>query len=125
LPLLNDARRFEEATINVAGAIGFGAALEMLLGIGLDKIEARILDLTGRLIEGLLAKGYLLRTPHTTRSERSGIVSFYHQHHALDGLMKRLTEARMVVSQRGSGIRVSPHFYNTEDEIDRLLEALP
>ena len=91
----------------------------------MDEIEARILSLTDYLIAGLQARGCAIDTPIAHRRERSGIVSF--RHPAVDSaeLCERLHAAGVIVSLRGDLIRVSPHFYNTEDELDRLLTALP
>jgi cysteine desulfurase/selenocysteine lyase len=124
-PLLPDARRFEPGTLNIPGLVGLGASLETLLEVGIPRIEERVLALTDHLIEGLEARGYDVVTPHEKREERSGIVAFKHGEHPADELHQRLREADVVISQRGGAIRVSPHFYNVEEELDRLLEALP
>ncbi len=125
LPWREDARRFEEGSLNPLGAAGLDAALKLLLSVGLATIEARIMGLTDRLIEGLRRRGYQIITPVAHRQERSGIVSFQHQQHDPAQLQKRLSHAKVVISRRGDFIRVSPHFYNNEDDIDRLLSALP
>ena len=101
------------------------AAIELLLSAGIEEIEARILSLTDYLIKGLQAKGCTIDTPITDRRERSGIVSFCHQSVDSAELCARLEAAGVIVSVRGNLIRVSPHFYNTEDELDRLLAVLP
>ncbi|MFQ6015171.1 MAG: aminotransferase class V-fold PLP-dependent enzyme [Anaerolineae bacterium] len=123
--LKTDARRFEEATPNVVGIYGLGAALETFLEVGLSEIEEHILAITDYLIQGLKAKGYQVTSPHQSRDERSGIVCFNHPDHELDRLEQLLTEAKIIISKRGDIIRVAPHFYNTKDEIDHLLEVLP
>ena len=125
LPWRDDARRFEEGSLNVVGAAGLDAAIKLLLSVGLETIEERILTLTDHLIEGLRQRGYRIISPIAHRHERSGIVSFQHPRHDPADLERRLTEAHVVISRRGAFIRVSPHFYNNEDDIDRLLSALP
>jgi selenocysteine lyase/cysteine desulfurase len=125
LPWRDDAGRYEEGSHNLVGAAGLNAAIELLLSVGLDVVEARIAVLTERLIEGLRGRGYQIITPVAKVSERSGIVSFQHQQHDPAQLEQRLAEADVVISRRGAFIRVSPHFYNNEDDIDRLLAALP
>jgi selenocysteine lyase/cysteine desulfurase len=124
-PLRDDARRFEEGSVNFLGIHGLGASLELLLEVGIPRIEERGLGLTDYLIAGLQARGYHITTPIASPQERSGIVCFNHPHHALDDLEQRLSEARVVISKRGQAIRVSPHFYNDETDIDQLLDALP
>lgn len=125
LPWRDDARRFEEGSLNSIGAAGLDAAIKLLLSVGLETIEQRIMTLTDQLIEGLRQCGYQVITPALHWPERSGIVSFQHRQHDPAQLERRLGEANVVISRRGSFIRVSPHFYNNEDDIDRLLSALP
>jgi cysteine desulfurase/selenocysteine lyase len=125
LPWRDDARRFEEGSLNAIGAAGLDAAIKLLLAVGLDTIEQRIMTLTDQLIQGLRQCSYQVITPVQRWPERSGIVSFQHRHHDPAQLEQRLSEANVVISRRGSLIRVSPHFYNNEDDIDRLLSALP
>ena len=122
--LWTDARRFEAGKFNSVGAVGLEAALELLSEVGGTRIEVRIADLTSRLTDGLLRRGFLLAAPRDGASW-SGIVAFRSDHHATDTLMAKLDAAGVVVSVRKGLIRVAPHFYNNEDDIDRLLEALP
>ena len=102
---------------------GLHAAIELLLEIGIPHIERRVLDLTGRLIEGLRAKGYRLVTP-TGESERSGIVVFLSDQYSSAELCALLKRENVIAADRG-GVRLSPHFYNTVAEIDRVLNLLP
>jgi cysteine desulfurase/selenocysteine lyase len=124
-PLRDDARRFEEGSLNLLGIQGLGASLELLLEVSIPRIEERVLGLTGYLIAGLQERGYNITTPLASPQERSGIVCFNHPHHALDDLEQRLKKARVIISKRDQVIRVSPHFYNDETDIDQLLNALP
>ena len=124
-PLCDCGERYEPGSPNFAGLLGMEAAIELLLSAGMREIETRILSLTDYLITGLQARGCAIDTPISDRRWRSGIVSFRHM--AVDSaeLCERLHAAGVVVSLRGDLIRVSPHFYNTEDELDRLLAVLP
>lgn len=124
-PLRDTGERFEPGSPNVAGLVGMEAALALLESVGLAQIETRILALTGHLIEGLARLGYEITSPHTHRRQRSGIVCLRHPQHKVQVLAARLHAAGVLVSPRGEVIRVSPHFYNTVDELDRLLDALP
>jgi selenocysteine lyase/cysteine desulfurase len=124
LKFLPDARRFESGCLNLPGIYGLGASLKLLIDIGIEKIERRIHHLTDRLCQGLKRKGYHIFSPRGA-NEWSGIVSFYHPKIPSPRLLEILTRDRIVVSLREDRIRVSPHFYNTEEEIDRLLKALP
>ena len=118
-----DATRFEEGSYNSIGLFGLRAAIDLLLEIGVPQIEKRVLDLTGRLIEGLLRKGYRVSTP-TNESERSGIVVFRSDHHTTTELYRLLQRDNVVSAERG-GLRLSPHYYNTAEEIEQVLDILP
>jgi cysteine desulfurase/selenocysteine lyase len=124
MELLPGARRFEYGTANTVGAHALSASLELLATYGIEAISHRIRELTERLVEGLALRGYTVTSPRT-ESEWSGIVSFRHARHACGDILARLREAHVVASMRGSSVRLSPHFYNTPDEIDVCLEALP
>jgi cysteine desulfurase/selenocysteine lyase len=124
-PLRESGERYEPGSPNFLGLQGMEAAIELLLSVGLDEIEARILALTDDLIAGLQARGCTIDTPIAHRSERSGIVSFYHPGMGSAELCERLHAADVLVSMRGDLVRVSPHFYNNEDDLNRLLAELP
>ena len=120
-----DATRFEEGSYNSVGLYGLNAAIELLLEVGVSTIETHILQLTIALIEGLESKGYRVITPKAD-SERAGIVVFESDQHTPIELYELLHEQKIITAERGSGLRVSPHFYNTESEINtHLLEVLP
>jgi selenocysteine lyase/cysteine desulfurase len=124
-PLRQSGERFEPGSPNFAGLLGMEAAMELLLSVGMEDIEARILALTDYLIAGLQEQGCAIATPISHRSERSGIVSFRHPDITSAELCERLHAADVIVSMRGNLIRVSPHFYNTEHDLDQLLTELP
>ena len=119
-----DATRFEEGSYNSVGLYGLKAAIELLLEVGISNIKTHILQITENLIEGLVAKGYRVITP-TRNSERAGIVVFESDHNTPAELFEMLNQENIVTAERGRGLRVSPHFYNTESEIQRLLDILP
>ena len=119
-----DATRFEEGSYNTTGLYGLKAAMDLLLEVGPSNIETRILELTANLISGLEAKGYRVLTPYKD-TERAGIVVFESDRHTPAELYAMLNEKQIITAERGSGLRVSPHFYNTETEIADLLEVLP
>ena len=119
-----DATRFEEGSYNSVGLYGLNVAIELLLEVGVSTIETHILQLTIALIEGLESKGYRVITPKAD-SERAGIVIFESDQHTPIELYELLHEQKIITAERGSGLRVSPHFYNTGSEITHLLEVLP
>lgn len=124
LDLLPDARRFEPGSDNTIGICGLGGTLELIDELGMGAIEARVLALTEQLCEGLTRQGYRVVSPRGER-ERSGIVIFDSDRHPTEALFERLTAERIMVSVRGGGIRVSPHYYNTEEEIAQVLATIP
>ncbi len=119
-----DATRFEEGSYNSVGLYGLKAAIELLLEVGISNIETHILQITENLIQGLETKGYCVITP-TRNSERAGIVSFESDRNTPAELFEMLNKKNIITAERGRGLRVSPHFYNTESEIQRLLDILP
>jgi selenocysteine lyase/cysteine desulfurase len=123
LDLLPDARRFEPGTENNLGIYGLGGALELFLETGMANVEGRIHSLTGLLNEGLLRKGYCVLSPRAKNCQ-SAILIFNHPTQSNEAIKQRLDHENIIVSIRGGGIRVSPHFYNSEEEIERLLSTL-
>jgi selenocysteine lyase/cysteine desulfurase len=119
------AGRFESGTYNMAGLFGARAAMELLKSAGIEAIAGRIKTLTDRLIDRLRAKGYQVASPRTGE-QWSGIVSFASPAHDPAAIARTLRqEHRTEVAVREGRLRVSPHFYNTEQQIDRLVERLP
>jgi selenocysteine lyase/cysteine desulfurase len=116
------AGRFEEGTPNTAGIFALGAAIDLLLELGIEPISQRVLALSERLAEGLAARGAECLSPRG--SEASGIVSFRLPDEPVERTVARLRAKRIFVVARRGGVRASPHFYNDESEIDRLLAAI-
>lgn len=121
LDLPSTASRFEVGSPSFISYIGAAEAMKMLLEFGIENIEKRIMALTDRLIEAVKALGLELQTPEE-RQNRSGIVNFKIDKPA--EVVQRLRQNGIVVSARANGIRVSPHFYNTEEEIDKLIKEV-
>ncbi len=122
--LLSNAQRFECGTLNTVGIHGLKAGLELLHRVGIERIEARVLSLTDQLCAGLQEKGYRVVSSRAS-GEKSGIVVFHHSRIDTEAIYRKLCEARVVCAIRGGRIRLSPHFYNTEEEVDRVLEIIP
>jgi len=123
--LASTARRFESGTYNIAGYQAMRAAMELLGGLGSADISARIKHLTDRLAAGVRAKGYRVASPRNAE-QWSGIVSFAsptHDHEAITRVLRKEHKTELMV--RGGRLRAAPHFYNTEDQIDRLVQRLP
>ena len=124
--LLPDARRFEPGSHNIPGIMSLGASLRMLLDVGIEQVWSRVESLNAQLCEGCTRRGYQVYSPRDHERERSGIVCFTHRdpsrHRAI---MKDLERRGIIIALREGRLRVSAHFYNTADQIDRLLASLP
>jgi len=113
--------KYEVAHINDLAYVGVEASMKLLLDYGMERVEQRIWEIGNYLVDRLVDAGYKLQTPLDER-ERHAIVNFRVKN--WKETWKKLAEKGIMVSPRMGGIRVSPHFYNTHDEIDRLMEAL-
>ena len=121
----DDARRFDSGAYNVAGIRALGASLQLLLEVGAEEIQWRLKQLTDQLVEGLRGKGWRVASSRTP-SEWSGIVSFGSDKHDLPALQRHLRdEFKIVLATRQGRLRASPHFYNSPEEIEQLVDALP
>jgi cysteine desulfurase/selenocysteine lyase len=120
-PFAPTAQRFETGAYNVMGIMGATATLEMMIEIGPQLIENKILSNTNYLIEKLERKGFQLFTKKED-NHRSGIVTFYH--HKAEQLFDFLKEHKVTISLREGKIRVSPHFYNDFSDLDRFFELV-
>lgn len=118
------AGRFECGTLNTAGVYGLGAAIDLFLEVGPDKIEEYLLGLSDYLAERLTSKGYEVISPRSA-GETSAIITCRHEHHTPRDLWRLLRERNIQTAPRMNRLRISPHFYNTREEVDALIEALP
>ena len=132
-----DARRFESWETNYAGKIGLGVAVNYALSWGLDAIEARVTALADGLRERLAALDGV--HVHDQGLRRCAIVTFTVDGVSARAVQRRLGEsavntsvsvassARLDLPRRGLSelVRASVHYYNTDDELDRLVNALP
>lgn len=117
-----DALRFEPGTMNVAGIYALGAAIELLLEAGVEKICEHVLALNDLLFQGLKARKFRIVSPMEEK-ERSGILSFIPSSDPKP-LYKFLTKKKIMVSLRDRMIRLSPHFYNNMDDVNHFFQAL-
>jgi kynureninase len=114
--------RFQSGTPNVPAMYAARAGYRIVNDVGIGPIRAKSLRLTRRLIEGAQARGYKVNTPLDDR-ERGGTVTI--DAPGGSATADELIRRNVIVDYRpGAGIRVAPHFYNTEEEIDHALETL-
>ena len=124
-----DGRRYEAGSANLLGLVGLHAAMELLLEIGIEAISTELQRERAWLIPALQAKGYTVLQSDAPAANSGSIVSFFKPGADLPALHQRLIEQNVVTSLRAdrSGqryIRLSPHFYNTDAELQRVLEFL-
>jgi selenocysteine lyase/cysteine desulfurase len=117
------AGRWEGGTICSGAIVGMGESLQLLLDAGIDNIRDRVLELTRYLCDRARSVGCEVFSSRT-QGEESGIVSLLTPGHDPKSLLKRCKAAGIVVNVRGGRLRVSPHAYNTFEEIDRFIEAI-
>ncbi len=122
--LRSDAGRYECGTLNSAGCAGMRASLEFLNAIGSAAAAAHIHALVEQLLAGAAHKGYA-PAAERSRATGSGIVSLRKAGVDSGQTVKMLYENRISAALRMGRIRVAPHVYNTNGEVDRLLELLP
>ncbi|MBV8067030.1 MAG: aminotransferase class V-fold PLP-dependent enzyme [Candidatus Eremiobacteraeota bacterium] len=122
-PYSPKAMRFESGTPNLIGTLSLVSAVELFERSGKEAIAAHVLGLTDRLCEGLHALGAEVCSP---RGEgiSSGIVTFKLPGRDSLEVGRALEEESILATYRPSGVRVSPHGYNSADEIDVCLRTL-
>lgn len=124
-----DARRYEAGSASLLGLAGLNAAMELLTEVGVENIATRLLHLRSLLVPALREKGWSVLHADAPPRHASGIISFYRPGADLPALREKLLAAGIETSLRTDRagqhyIRLSPHFYNTDEEIHRLLEKV-
>lgn len=118
------ARRFEPGSPNTLAQHALSASLELLLEVGLARIQEALQQRTAYLIQSLGAlPGARLLSP-ATPERRAGIVTFSFAGIDSQWLYQRLMQAGVVCAARGGGVRWSPHFYTSQEVLDRALGIL-
>jgi len=123
------AAKFEAGTHNLVGLLGLIAAMDLALEIGVENIAAELARKRAWLVPALQAKGFGVLNPEPKPENASGITSIFQPGKDLAPLHQKLAEAGVIASLRTDRqgqnyIRFSPHFYNTDAELHRVLELL-
>ncbi|MCP5064234.1 MAG: aminotransferase class V-fold PLP-dependent enzyme [Ignavibacteriae bacterium] len=118
----SDADRFHTGTYSMIGITALNASMEFFKIVGFEIIEKLILDNTEYFISELNEIGINQMMQNSNRSNLAGIVTFTMENS--EDVFKRLVEKNIVGSLREGMIRFSPHFYNTKEEIDVVIEEL-
>ena len=114
------AGRFEGGTYNVGGIVGLAESIKLLLEAGIPEIAERVLALTDHACEKMTRAGWTVFSSRE-RGEQSGIVSLVKAGVSPIEVKKRCEEAGIIVNVRAGRLRISPHAYNTYEELDRFV----
>jgi len=119
------ALRYQTGGLNYISMAALNASSDLIRSIGSQEIADHTIKLTDRLLSEVASMGYQV-TSNLDPAHRSQICSFTSGDREVDGqLVDRMQQHNVAVSLRGRGVRVSPYFYNSDQDIDRLLELLP
>ena len=123
MTLRPDAGRYECGTLNTIGIYGLRAAFELLHEAGVENVGSAVLSLSAQIARGAEALGYQCLLRHSAETG-SGIVSVRKEGLDCEELVSRLRSQGVTASPRQGWLRLSPHFYVTANEIDRVLGML-
>ncbi|RJP24617.1 MAG: aminotransferase class V-fold PLP-dependent enzyme [Candidatus Omnitrophota bacterium] len=118
-----DTARFEYGTPPSINLIGLEAALNLFEEAGMENVCERVRILTTILVEGALKKGFHCHSPRGD-DEWSGIVILTHPLHSNQTILKQLEVKNIRATEREGRIRLAPHFYQTEEEMTLVVDAL-
>lgn len=108
------AERYEGGMLNFASLYGMRESVRMMLEIGPDCIERRVLELAG------LTADILRRSGATIVNENTNVVAAHWPDRDASALARSLQPERIIVAARHGNLRVSGHFYNSEEDLERL-----
>ena len=117
-----DAKRFEEGSFNTMSIYALGAALDLLHKTGINLIQSRVLAQGEYLMEGLHKRGIKILNSKIQK-ERSGIISYELEHDPKQFTTYMLGN-NVSLTVRDGLVRLSPHYYNSQDEVDRFFDLL-
>jgi cysteine desulfurase / selenocysteine lyase len=114
------AARYEEGTPAIMNVAALLASLQLLESIGWENIEARVLALADYAQTALFSKGMQMMS----RPNNSGAVTFRHPIIPHAEILARFDASNIVIAERYGNLRLAPHFYNTETDIERAVALL-
>lgn len=123
LDLKPNASRYEGGTQNMVGFLALRESLQLAATVGRPAIERQVLAVTDLACERLAAAGATIVSDRSSAA-RSGIVAFEVAGQSPDDVRRRASAAGVVLSVRGGRLRISPHGYADEGDVDRLVSAV-
>jgi selenocysteine lyase/cysteine desulfurase len=121
-PRHDTAARIELGCPHFAGIFALGASVKLIAEIGMENIEARILELNRTLTTRLAENNWKVLSPLTNETSRSGETLIQVDHPA--EVVRALFRRGVVVTEKPEGIRAAAHFFNDESDIERLVSGL-
>ena len=105
-----------------AGIFSLGASLDLIEEVGIENIQARVLELNRYLTSGLIERGWNVLSPVENEDSRSAETLVEAGEPA--ALTRHLFRRGVIVTEKPEGIRVATHFFNNEDDVEKLIAAL-
>lgn len=124
MQIANSAQRFECGSSNMMGIAALNASLGLLLDIGIENIQHRLLENTDYLFEQLTSLPDIKILTPTEKGKYAGIVTFQKRTADNENIYRHLQTNNVLCACRGDGIRFSPHFYTERQRIDKALELV-
>lgn len=117
----SSARRFESGTPPVPNTYAAVAGIKLVQSVGVDAIERHIGELTGAIKAGAMQRGFNLVSP-VDPARHGALITL--RSHQVEMLEKWLARDGIIVSHRDNNLRISPHIYNDQHDVDCLIDAL-
>ncbi len=118
------SQRFECGSPNMLAIHALSSSLSLLLELGMDKVENKVLE-NAQILNDLIAQSkHLSLLSNNNKKFQSGIVIFKHNTIATIDLYRFLQKNGVICAQRGRGIRFSAHFYITKEQLVRAIELI-
>lgn len=124
LDLKPTAERYEGGSQNVAGLIALGASLELLAQFPAEALAARVLEITDMATRRLEELGAVILSDRGHEENKSGIVLFELPGRDPQAVRRACLEKGVILSCRAGRLRISPHAYNDQSDVDRLIKAI-
>jgi selenocysteine lyase/cysteine desulfurase len=118
------ARRFEAGSPNTMGQAALFASLGLLEEVGFDEVERRILENTQQMTRAFRHMAALELRSSPVPERHSGIVCFEPLNKEPESVRRKLSKSGCFAAVRGSAVRISPHFYQHGQAVERLLNAI-
>jgi len=121
LQIADNAQRFESGSPNMMGIAALNASLGLLLDVGIEEIQNKLIENADHLIAQLTSDSDITILSPTQKGRYAGIITFQKQHVDNIKLYQHLQDNDVICAYRGNGIRFSPHFYTEAQLIDKAI----